>query len=470
MSLMQAAVFAIVTQNGSALHATASESAPTQAMLWQGDMLEVRGENLDYLQVYDHRHERAGYIRASRVRQTTLQPNESRALLEIVRFLRDSPGAESLGIAYAAAYLKAVPAERMGTEVFDALGSMAERLARRASARHGKEEAAVITGHMDVVASYGVKFTTIEKEGRAQLCYDGEAFRRVLAQSAVASERARAAMVLTDPACTDPALTPRAQYELDVWRAEVLASVDRSVLPEFEKNRLRLRDAALWSALAFQRQRRGQPSQEAADRAIVALTAVTTRELVAEDQALYSDAAVRVGASRWAQKPYVVTPSVSGLTVNVVAGQPGETCVELLETKNRQKTVLNRRCTYGIVWPASFSKHPQGWAAALSVQPLPGWRELWLFHQTADGWVVDVLPPALDEVSVGYIECAGWVPGERQLLTAREARVGGRFLRKFALVNIDDQSVQKQADQPSALSRFYRWQDPAWKAQTISLR
>ena len=46
--------FAIVTQDNTALRAAPRDSAATQAVLWQGDALEVRGQRADYLQVYDH--------------------------------------------------------------------------------------------------------------------------------------------------------------------------------------------------------------------------------------------------------------------------------------------------------------------------------------------------------------------------------------------------------------------------------
>ena len=68
------AVIAIVTQDQSALRAAPRDSAPQQAMLWQGDSLEIRGQKGDYLQVYDHRRERAGFVRATQVRTQSLKP------------------------------------------------------------------------------------------------------------------------------------------------------------------------------------------------------------------------------------------------------------------------------------------------------------------------------------------------------------------------------------------------------------
>ena len=110
-------VMAIVTQDQTALRAAARDSSAQQAVLWQGDSLEIRGEKGDYLQVYDHRRERAGYVRASLVRVQSLAPEAAPELLGIVRFLKDAPGSEALGIAYTAAYLRAAPAESISSEV-----------------------------------------------------------------------------------------------------------------------------------------------------------------------------------------------------------------------------------------------------------------------------------------------------------------------------------------------------------------
>jgi hypothetical protein len=98
---------AIVAQDPSALRVAPTDTATIEATLYQGEALEVRGQKGEFLQVYDHRLERAGYIRAWQVRTVTDRPEDAPALLSVVRFLHDAPGEESLGIAYAAAYLKA---------------------------------------------------------------------------------------------------------------------------------------------------------------------------------------------------------------------------------------------------------------------------------------------------------------------------------------------------------------------------
>ncbi|AKJ31634.1 hypothetical protein AAW51_4943 [Caldimonas brevitalea] len=466
------ASMAIVTQDQVPLRAGPRDSAAQQAVLWQGDTLEVRGERMGYLQVWDHRRERAGYVLASQVRTTSLKPEEAPELLAVVRFLRDTPGAEALGIGYTAAYLKAAPAGDITAEPFDALGSMAERLARRASAQQGSKASATVAAHLEVATHYGVNFRSYDHDGALRLCYDGEAFRRVLAMAASPEQQARAALAVTRHDCIDPGLPPVQRQQLDGWRAEVLdrlGAAPFAQLPEPLKNRLRLRRAGVWAGLAFQQARRGEGAQPAAQRALAELAGVNKTELSDADLVDYHQAAIRVGASRWAAETAPASPA-SRLGVITRPGQPGETCVMLTDASHGARSPLAERCTYGVVWTASASPHPNGRALALAVQPLEGWRELWVFRQDATGWSVDVMPPAASQPELGYVEFAGWVPGGEKLLMAREARSEGRLRRSFEVAELATLNVEKQASTPSLLVLFGKWQDAAWKRQTVSLR
>lgn len=470
-------VIAIVTQDQSALRGAPKDSASQQAVLWQGDSLEIRGEKGDYLQVYDHRRERAGYIRATQVRVQLLKPESAPELLSVVRFLKDTPGSEALGISYAAAYLRAAPADAINGEVFDALGGMAERLARRATAGRAGKAGEITAAHLEVAAHYGVTMSSFERDGQVQLCSNGDAQRRVLALPATDIQKALAALALTRHECVSPALTPVERFAVDNWRAEVLERVALHKLPQVLKNRLHLRKAGVWASLAYQRARRpelGTPAvHEAASRSIDELAAINKSELMESDVAAYSDAAIRVGASRWAAEPGL--PLAAGkapakLTVLTSAGQPGETCVHLVDAKHDVNKPLATRCTYAIVWPASATANAQGMALTLAVQPLDTWREMWVFRKGAEGWQIDVVPPALDNPNLGYIEFAGWVPGDTELLAAREARVDGRHKQSFEVLGMNTLETKKQADKPNNLSTFYRWQSPAWKAGTVAVR
>jgi hypothetical protein len=296
----------------------------------------------------------------------------------------------------------------------------------------------------------------------------------VLALKSGNEQKARAALALTRPECIDPAMTPVDRANLDTWRADVLDRVPRANLPEYLKNRIRMRSAGVWASIAFERTRRGEPASEAANLAIQELAGLNKAELADDDLAAWNDAAMRVGAVRWAAEPMPTSLPV-GLAVVTAPGQPGETCIKLVDRKRDLENPLLQRCTYGMVWTNSARANAYGSALALAVQPLDGWRELWVLHLAAYGWRVDVVPPGADApdssgVNLGYIEFAGWVPGTNKLLAAREARAGGKFTHSFEVFDTTTLAVLKRADKPDSLSLFYRWQDPAWKRQTLSLR
>jgi hypothetical protein len=473
---------AIVVQDQASLRAAPRDGAQQQTVLWQGEVLEVRGERLDYLQVWDHKRERGGFIRASEVRRMALTEAEGPALLSVLRFVRDTPGAEALGIGLAAAYLQAAPAQALagsdGAQAFDALGTAADRLARRASAATpGKTSGATLSAHLDVASAYGVRFATYEFDGRMQVCYEGEAFRRLLAMPAAdAGQRARAALALTRPECTNPDLPAHERAKVTAWQADVLERVDVAGLPGYLRNRVQMRRASVWGAMAFQQARQnvaGPAVAAAAARALTEFAGVSKPDLPDEDQSAYNDAAMRVSAVRWALVPGAApTPAAPAGRPAVLTqpGAPGETCVLLVDAQHPATAPLLRRCTYGVVWTASASTNREGTAVALAVQPLEGWRELWVLRKAEGGWVADVLPPAAATPETGVAEWAGWVPGGKQMLVAREARGQGRYRKSFEVVRLDGLTTERVTGDITALPLFQRWQDPAWKRQTLSLR
>ena len=469
MSALAAMMLGIVIQNQVPLRAAPRDSAPQQSVLWQGEVLELRGEKGDYLNVYDHRLERGGYVRASQVRAAPLSPESAPDLLSVMRFLRDTPGSEALGISYAAAYLRAVPAADLTAEPLDALGVMADRLAQRASTQQTTSAAATIAAHLDVVSQQGIGMRSIDTAGHVQVCYDGDMFRRVLAMASADSDaQARAALGLTRHDCVDPNLGPTARYELDLWRADILDRVSSAGLTPVLKNRLHMRRAGVLAAIVFWQSRHAENAQPTAERALEELAAVNKSELSDDDQISFADAAVRVGASRGAALP--VTGRGGRLIVRTAPGAAGETCVMLFDAHHDSGEPLVRRCTFGTVWTGSAMGDADGTALTLGVQPLATWRELWVFRQKTNGWGVDVLPPGADEPELGYVESAGWVPGSRQLLVVRELRTASGFRRRFEFMNLDTLLIERWASTPDLLRGFGRWQDPVWRSTTVALR
>jgi hypothetical protein len=487
---------ALVVQDQTALRAAPRDAAPAQALLWRGDSVELRAERGDHVQVWDHRRERGGYVRKSQLLPLAEGAGATTELLAQLRLARRQIGTEALGLGLAAAYVQAATAAELtgasGAEVLDAMGELAERLADRASVQSpqnpqpSKSADALLAAQLDVAARYGMHFVNVEAEdGRVQVCYDGDAFRRVLAVAATPEQRLRAALTLTRPDCGSPRATPKDIEARDVWRAGILGQIDASRLPVAGKNRLLMRRAAVQASLAFALARRdasARPapvtSTAAAGAASMALTdfaSIVPAELSDDDQPLYNDAAMRVNAARWIAQPATIS-SLAGLALSTEPGADGDTCVLLRDGSQAggagqaSGAVLARRCTWGLVALASASRNRESSALALSVQPLDGWRELWVFVKVEGGWRVEVLPPAAAQPGIGFAEFAGWVPGGKQMLVAREARAEGRYKRSFELLSLATLATERQASDAKALGPFQRWADPGWLQASLSRR
>jgi hypothetical protein len=465
MILALAATLAIVVQDHTWLHAAPRASSTGLVALWQGDVLEIRGENAGYLRVYDYRRERGGYLRSDMVRRVGVTEADAPELLGVLRFLRESPGSEALGISYGAAYLKAVPPRALTAEPFDAIAHMAERLADNASA--ARSALTDIGAHLEVVEQFGVHMRSFESDGRMQVCYDGELFRRVLVlPSATPEQRASAALGLTRPECIDPDFGPVKRAAVDQERRELLDKVDERELTAQTRSRLHARRAGVLAAIAYERVRRSELPGAAAERALSELLDVSPSALGEDRRSEYVDAVLRVGAIRWAVA--LPTTPTGALTLDSSQGEPGQTCLTLVDASHGH-AVLLRRCTYGVVWMASVQTIPTASALVVAVQPLESWRELWIFHRIDGVWMLDVLSPGTDNPEEGYVEFAGFVPNTRHLLVAREVRDRGRFRRFFEERRIDDLALVRQASAPELLRSFGRWQDVTWRRDTLAL-
>ena len=82
---------------------------------------------------------------------------------------------------------------------------------------------------------------------------------------------------------------------------------------------------------------------------------------------------------------------------------------------------------------------------------------------------MDVVSPGAEEPEEGYVEYAGFAPGTRRLLIAREFKDHGRFQRRFEELRLDDLALVRQASSPDLLRDFGRWQDAVWRRDTLAL-
>jgi hypothetical protein len=320
-----------------------------------------------------------------------------------------------------------------------------------------------------VVEQFGIRMHSFERNGRARMCYEGQLYRRVLQLSSASSEqRARAALALTRPDCIDPDMGTAARASYDEERHKELEGIDEQPLSGATRSRLHARRAGVWASVAFEQARRGEVAAAAAQRALAELLAVNASDLGQDMRAEYSEAAVRVGAVRWAAVPS--TTSTGPLLLSTAAGEPGQRCLSLRLAAEPRSTPLLKRCTYGVVWLASAQPFAQSGALALAVQPLESWRELWIFHPVHGNWRVDILSPGSDEPEEGYIEYAGFAAGKRRLLIAREVKEKGRFLRRFEERRLEDLALIRQASSPDLLADFGTWLDVSWRRDTLALR
>lgn len=77
--------------------------------------------------------------------------------------------------------------------------------------------------------------------------------------------------------------------------------------------------------------------------------------------------------------------------------------------------------------------------------------------------------PGTEDPESGYIEFSGFAPGTKRLLVAREVKDRGRFHRRFEVLRLDDLALVRHASTPDLLRDFGRWQDVAWRRDTLAL-
>ncbi len=472
---------AVVVGDLTPLRPAPRDSAKPHALLWQGEALEVRGERMDYLQVYDHRLERGGYVSAKLVRRVSDRPSVRAGTPHGASLPSRDAGLRGAGIGYAALYIQAAPAQALraagGAEALDALGTLAERLARRASSGTATTPAAqaALSGHLEVAMSYGVVFTSVERDTRVVICYDGDGFRRLVDMgNGDAAQRAHAVLSLTRSDCADSDVKPTERRAADASRADLLETVDVSELPPYLRNRVHMRRAVAWNSVAFHSARRGEPAQSAAARALQELGSVDKQELTDEDQRAYADAAMRVNASRWAaiaQARVVPVPESGDRPHLVLAGsQPGETCVLLVDAKH--EAAKNSRsaaptASSGKAPPRSIAKAMRS-RSRCSI-PRHGGRCGSFARRASNGlsprFRLQLRRPVSDTRS-SQDGCPA--AGKSSWRAKRPARAS--TARASSLCASTRSCPWDRCRTPQLLPAFQRWQDASWKQASLSLR
>ncbi len=455
-----ALVVAVIAGDKVSLRAAPERTAAQSAVLFKGDWLEVRGEKKDWLKVYDHRHERPGWVARGVARQIELSDKQAPALRAVAEFLRDAPGMESLGIAYTGLYMKVAASKDIDAPLLVTVGVMAERLALRASTTDANSHA---SEQLEVAQSWGIQFASIERADGARICYDGAAFRDALALAPATLDLATAVLGLTDPACERQTATATERQTRDEAALALLDKIDPTQLPGPIGNRVRLRRAVTASRLAWALARHGDAKAgKLAETAVSAFARVDQAELSDDDVADWHAAALEVAAARWAS---ATPPAVGKQDPKLVLtrGEAGETCVTLDNSP--------AKCTHGQVWASSYRLAPGKRAAVLAVEPLPGWLELWTFRKADDGgWMIDVLAPTTDGVDLGYVELAGWSPDGSHAVIIREARTAGAVHKTYEAIALGTLAPEKQSTTLRGLGDARGWVTREWRGRTLALR
>jgi hypothetical protein len=185
---------ALVADDPAILRNAPRDDAPAQSTLWRGDWLEVRGEVAGFLRVYDHRHERPGYIRPTVVRVHRLEPASTPELAAVVRFPA-TPRASSRWGSGTWRWRCTRRRSARTPRAVGAIGTMADRLAP-ASARRKDSRDTTLAAHPRWPRATACGSVADAGDGSApnRLRYDGEAWQRCWRPAAAPLERARAAL------------------------------------------------------------------------------------------------------------------------------------------------------------------------------------------------------------------------------------------------------------------------------------
>ncbi len=475
------AAVGLVVVDQAALRAAPRDTAPLHLPLWRGEAMQLRGVSGDWVQVWDPRRERGGYLRAAQLMPLPTGPEAVPELAAQLRLLRQWPGAEALGIGLAAALIERASAPWLaspaGAEMLDTLVQLNDRLALRVQTATGTQQA-VAAAHAEVAQRYGFALRSVPRaDGGAQPCAAQQPAVLLRGHpAATAAQQARAALALTRSDCLSADALPSQRRAVLEQHAAWLDGLPHTALAPVERNRLLLRRASVLASLAFL-QRDGD-AQASATQAHAAWSQLIAQALAPEDAPAVRDAAVRLSPTRWLLQPATDAVQRGRYALRLEAGGPGETCLVL---RHDAAAATTPRCSHGRIHLASTRLAPDGSAVVLNVQVLEGWTELWRLDATGR---LDVLPPSSDTPGLGAVEWAGWVTAKAsvkdsapasgknslQMLVAREADAGGRTLRRFEVYAFDLLQPTRWVGDPQLLTAFQRSADAGWRSSSTIVR
>ncbi len=483
-----AVTVALVVQDQAPLRAAAHENAPRQTMLTAGDWLEVRGEQLGFLQVYDHRRERPGYVRTATVRSYGR---------------RRDRGAEARGA-------RRVPARRAGRGVarhrlrraLPAGGAGRRRSAPRSSTRSGRWRSGSASGasarvaragdgslaaQLEVAESYGVHFVSFERKRRDAASATTARRSAACSRSAGRGRRGSAPRSgLTDRRCVGP----RARHDRGSGAREVaVGGAGRRGPREARSGGSRVRTRAP-APPSLHRPVRPRCPRGAGRRPPRRAAGVRDGQARARARGPVRPRRRRPPHVRRGRAPIRVRPlggRAPPRAVSICHGRRRDwppahparrACVSGLARLRRPPRSSTART--GVVWPSSVRVAPHDAAVVMAVELLPGWSELLVLHATPSGWTADTITPAALDPDIGYVELAGFSPDGSHLLVVREARASGPlgaphtlapWIRHvYDVVGTADLHVEKEVSSLREVPASRRWETAEWRKRTLALR
>ena len=470
---------ALVADDPAVLRNAPRDDAPAQATLWRGDWLEVRGETAGFLKVYDHRHERPGYIRPT---HGARPPRWTRPARRSWRRWCASCATRTAASRWGSG-TRRWPARGAGRGRHQrdpgrdrddgrpagaaGVGGARRRPQRDAGRAHrGRRE---LRREVQVGRRRG---DGQRRRGapRARLCYDGEAWAARAGRAAArrrSSGRGRRCSWRAGPARTGRRWRwRRRKREPGTIAASRRCSRSiirsRAALPPALLGRVRLRRAEAFAWRAFDEARRGNARRR--PRAPRRRPFASWRSPTAACSRPRTSTSTKRSRSAWRRR--AGRPSrrqkPAGKRAVDVAFAPrgeGETCVRVVQTAAERQDADRSASAARTAWSGRArcaGRRPGRWRPSPCSRWRPGPSSGSCAAAATATWTFETLTPATADPdnAVGYVESAGFSPDGGRLLVVREARAAGQVTRRFQVLDAATLVVESWAAQRRQAGRL----------------